>query len=98
MRLRTTGRTNRPLKRPNTTTRRKTLKKVRKTWDLDPASRTKARKVENPPLKTAGPDYHNFIKNSKKTRDSNNTYFSQSKLHSLVSGSTVCQEGVSYVD
>ena len=43
--------------RPKTTTKRKTLKKVRKTWDLDPASRTKARKVENPPLKTAGPRY-----------------------------------------
>jgi len=31
------------------------LKKVAKTWDLDPASKTNARKVEKPPLKTAGP-------------------------------------------
>ena len=25
------------------------------TWDLEPASRTNARNVENPPLNTAGP-------------------------------------------
>ena len=36
-------------------TRKKTLKKVEKTWDLEPARRMKARKVEKPPLKTAGP-------------------------------------------
>ena len=59
MRLRTTGRTKRPLNRPKTTTKKNTLKKVRNTWDLEPASRTKARKVENPPLKTAGPEYCN---------------------------------------
>ena len=38
------------------------MKNVRKTWDLDPASRTKARKVEKPPLKTAGPKCHNLKK------------------------------------
>jgi hypothetical protein len=34
--------------------KKKILKKVRKTWDLDPASRTKASEVVTPPLRTAG--------------------------------------------
>jgi hypothetical protein len=55
MRLRMTGRKTSPLNRPKATTRKKILKKVRKTCELDVMSRQKARKVEKPPLNTAGP-------------------------------------------
>ena len=54
-RLNTTGRKSKPWNSPKTTTRKKTLKKVEKTWDLELARRMKARKVEKPPLNTAGP-------------------------------------------
>ena len=54
-RLKTTGRKTSPWNSPKTTTRKKTLKKVRKMIDLDMERRTNARKVENPPLRTAGP-------------------------------------------
>ena len=54
-RLKTTGRKSRPWNSPKTTTRKKTLKNVRKMMDLDVERRTKARKVEIPPLRTAGP-------------------------------------------
>ena len=54
-RLSSTGRNTRPWYRPNVTTRKNILKKLENTWLLDPASRMKARNVENPPLKTAGP-------------------------------------------
>ena len=35
--------------------RTKTLKKVRKVWEVEPERRTRARKVVTPPFKTAGP-------------------------------------------
>ena len=54
-RLKTTGRKISPWNKPKTTTRKKTLKKVRKMTELDVERRTKARKVEMPPLRTAGP-------------------------------------------
>ena len=53
-RLNTTGRNSRPWNSPKTTTRKNTLKNVRKMIDLDMERRTNARKVENPPLRTAG--------------------------------------------
>ena len=53
--LKTTGRKISPWKSPKITTRKKTLKKVRKMIDLDMERRTNARKVEIPPLRTAGP-------------------------------------------
>ena len=52
---RRTGRTNRPWKSPKTTTQENILKKVRNTYELLKATRLKAKKVENPPLKTAVP-------------------------------------------
>ena len=55
IRLNTTGRKIRPWNKPKDTTRKKTLKKARKVWDLEKARRTKAQNVERPPLKTAGP-------------------------------------------
>ena len=54
-RPRTTGRKTSPWNKPKTTTRKKTLKKVRKMIELDVERRTNARKVEKPPLRTAGP-------------------------------------------
>ena len=54
-RLSSTGRNTRPWYRPNVTTRKNILKKLENTWLLDPASRMKARNVENPQLNTAGP-------------------------------------------
>ena len=54
-RLSTTGKKSRPWNNPKSTTRKKILKKVRKMIDLDAKRRTKERKVEMPPLRTAGP-------------------------------------------
>ena len=53
MRLKMTGKTARPKKRPMTTTRKKILKKTMKTCDPELANKIKAKKVEKPPLKTA---------------------------------------------
>ena len=50
-----TGSRTTPLNNPNTTVRVNTLKKVRKTWPVDREHSTSARKVVNPPLRTAGP-------------------------------------------
>ena len=55
MKLRRTGRTSKPWNNPKLTTRKKILKKLEKTRDFDVARSTKARKVETPPLNTAGP-------------------------------------------
>jgi hypothetical protein len=55
MRLRATGKNTRPLNRPKITTRKKILKKVKKMCELDVINRANARKVEKPPLNTAGP-------------------------------------------
>ena len=55
IRLSNTGRKRRPWNKPKSTTRKKILKKVRKMIDLELASRTKERKVDIPPLNTAGP-------------------------------------------
>ena len=55
IRLRRTGKKISPWNNPNETTRKNILKKVINTWLLDEARRMKARNVENPPLKTAGP-------------------------------------------
>ena len=54
-RERSTGSKTSPWKSPKTTVRTKTLKKVRKVWEVEPARRTRARKVVTPPFKTAGP-------------------------------------------
>ena len=53
--LRITGRNIRPWKSPKVTTKKNILKKLEKTWLRDPANSMKAKNVENPPLKTAGP-------------------------------------------
>ena len=53
-RLNTTGRNSNPWNSPKTTTRKKTLKNVRKTIDFDMDRRTNAKKVEIPPFRTAG--------------------------------------------
>ena len=55
VRERRTGNRTSPWKRPNTTVRQKTLKKVMKTWPLERLQSTSARKVVTPLLKTAGP-------------------------------------------
>ena len=55
IKLRMAGRKTSAWKRPKTTTRKKILKKVTKTKDLDVERRTKAKKVEKPPFHTAGP-------------------------------------------
>ena len=55
IRLRRTGKKIRPWNNPNETTKKNILKNVINTWLLDDAKRMKARNVENPPLKTAGP-------------------------------------------
>ena len=55
VRERRTGNRTSPWKRPNTTVRQKTLKKVMKTWPLERLQSTSARKVVTPLLMTAGP-------------------------------------------
>ena len=52
---RKTGSAMRPWNSPNTQMRKKILKNDMKTYDLDVASRIKAKRVERPPLNTAGP-------------------------------------------
>ena len=53
--LSTVGSSTRPWKRPKTTTRKNTLKKLLKRYELEKQRRAKARYVEKPPLNTAGP-------------------------------------------
>ena len=55
MKLKATGKNTSPCNNPKSTTRKKILKKTKNTKDFDVISREKARNVENPPLKTAGP-------------------------------------------
>ena len=55
IRLRTTGIKNNPWNSPNQTTRKNILKNEKNTFDFDKLRRTKATKVESPPLRTAGP-------------------------------------------
>ena len=86
------------MNRPKTTTKKKTLKKVTNTWDLEPASRTKARKVENPPLKTAGPKQIKS-KNSTRIKSRQRTYFCEGELDSFIpSSASISEKSVSHVN